>query len=236
MTTNDISPADSAGYERAGSDFIRDIIDEDLKTAKHGDRVATRFPPEPNGYLHIGHAKSICLNFGIAAQYHGTCNLRLDDTDPSGESLEYVESIINDVHWLGFDWDDRLFYASDYYRELYEFAEKLIRRWQGLRLRPEPRGDTGVSRHPHRTGQRKPVQKPYRRREPRPLQTDACGANSRTEPSAPREDRYGVTERCHARPCYLPHQTGRPLSHRHTNGSSTPCMTSPTVFPTTWRG
>jgi len=109
------------------TDFIRDIIDDDLKTGKHGDLVATRFPPEPNGYLHIGHAKSVCLNFGIAAQYKGTCNLRLDDTDPSGESLEYVGSIINDVHWLGFDWDDRLYYASDYFEQLYQFALQLIR-------------------------------------------------------------------------------------------------------------
>ncbi len=109
------------------TDFIREIIEDDLKTGKHGDRVATRFPPEPNGYLHIGHAKSVCLNFGIAAQYKGTCNLRLDDTDPSGESLEYVGSIINDVHWLGFDWEDRLFYASDYFEQLYQFALQLVK-------------------------------------------------------------------------------------------------------------
>jgi glutaminyl-tRNA synthetase len=109
------------------SDFIRDNIDEDLKKGKNHGRVATRFPPEPNGYLHIGHAKSICLNFGIAAQYAGTCNLRMDDTDPSGESLEFVDSIIKDVHWLGFDWDDRLFFASDYYELLYGYAVQLIK-------------------------------------------------------------------------------------------------------------
>ena len=109
------------------SDFIREIIDDDLKTNKNDGRVATRFPPEPNGYIHIGHAKSICLNFGIAAQYGGTCNLRFDDTDPSGESLEYVESIINDIHWLGFDWKDRMYYASDYFEQLYQFAVELIR-------------------------------------------------------------------------------------------------------------
>ena len=108
------------------SDFIRDIIDEDLKAGKHQGRVATRFPPEPNGYLHIGHAKSICLNFGIAGQYAGACNLRMDDTDPSGESMEYVDSIIRDVKWLGFDWEDRLYYASDYYEALYQYALKLI--------------------------------------------------------------------------------------------------------------
>ena len=109
------------------SDFIRDIIEEDLRINKHQGRVATRFPPEPNGYPHIGHAKSVCLNFGIAAQYRGTCNLRMDDTDPSGESMEYVNSIIRDVKWLGFDWDDRLYFASDYYEKLYQYAVQLIK-------------------------------------------------------------------------------------------------------------
>jgi glutaminyl-tRNA synthetase len=109
------------------SDFIRDIIDDDLKTNKNDGKVATRFPPEPNGYIHIGHAKSVCLNFGIAAQYQGTCNLRLDDTDPLGESMEFVESIIRDIRWLGFDWDDRLFYASDYFEKIYQFAVELIK-------------------------------------------------------------------------------------------------------------
>ena len=109
------------------SDFIRDIIDNDLKINKNDGRVATRFPPEPNGYIHIGHAKSVCLNFGIAAQYNGTCNLRLDDTDPAGESIEYVESIIRDIRWLGFDWGDRLYYASDYFEKLYQFALELIK-------------------------------------------------------------------------------------------------------------
>ena len=108
------------------TDFIRDIIEEHRQTGRFDGRVATRFPPEPNGYLHIGHAKSVCLNFGIAGQYGGTCNLRMDDTDPAGETMEYVESIIRDVKWLGFDWDDRLFYASDYYEQLYRYAEQLI--------------------------------------------------------------------------------------------------------------
>jgi len=108
-------------------DFIREIIDEDLKTNKFGGRVRTRFPPEPNGYLHIGHAKSICLNFGIARDYKGLCNLRFDDTNPTKEEVEYVESIKEDVRWLGFDWDDREYYASDYFGKLYEFALKLIK-------------------------------------------------------------------------------------------------------------
>ncbi len=113
---------------RPQTDFIREIIEEHIRTNRFQGRVATRFPPEPNGYLHIGHAKSICLNFGIAEQYGGTCNLRMDDTDPSGESQEYVDAIIHDVKWLGFDWGDCLYYASDYYEKLYEYAIKLIKK------------------------------------------------------------------------------------------------------------
>ncbi|MCC5465294.1 glutamine--tRNA ligase/YqeY domain fusion protein [Pelosinus baikalensis] len=109
------------------SNFIENIINEDLKNNKNNKRVHTRFPPEPNGYLHIGHAKSICLNFGIAQDYNGLCNLRFDDTNPSKEEVEYVESIQEDVKWLGFDWDDRMFYASDYFEQLYECAVQLIK-------------------------------------------------------------------------------------------------------------
>jgi len=110
----------------APSNFIRDIIEKDIKNNKNDGRIHTRFPPEPNGYLHIGHAKSICLNFGFAAEYGGLCNLRFDDTNPSKEEAEYVESIIEDVRWLGFDWCDRLYYASDYYEQLYNYAVQLI--------------------------------------------------------------------------------------------------------------
>ena len=106
--------------------FIRQIIDQDLQSGKFDSRVHTRFPPEPNGYLHIGHAKSICLNFGIARDYDGLCNLRFDDTNPHKENVEFVEAIKNDVKWLGFDWGDRLFYASDYFEQLYAFAVELI--------------------------------------------------------------------------------------------------------------
>lgn len=108
--------------------FIREIIAEDLKTNKWGGRVHTRFPPEPNGYLHIGHAKSICLNFGLAAEFGGLCNLRFDDTNPSKEEVEYVESIKQDVRWLGFDWEDRLFFASDYFEQMYQYAVQLIKK------------------------------------------------------------------------------------------------------------
>jgi glutaminyl-tRNA synthetase len=108
-------------------DFIRQMVVEDLKTNKWGGRVATRFPPEPNGYLHIGHAKSICLNFGIAAEFGGTCNLRFDDTNPEKEEQEYVDSIISDVRWLSWDWQDRLYFASDYFQQMYDYAVLLIK-------------------------------------------------------------------------------------------------------------
>ena len=108
------------------SNFIRTIIENDLASGKC-KKVVTRFPPEPNGYLHIGHAKSICLNFGLARDYGGVCHLRFDDTNPTKEDVEYVESIMEDVHWLGFDWQDKLFYASDYFDQLYEYAEMLIK-------------------------------------------------------------------------------------------------------------
>jgi glutaminyl-tRNA synthetase len=108
--------------------FIRNIIAEDLKANKNGGRVHTRFPPEPNGYLHIGHAKSICLNFGLAAESQGLCNLRFDDTNPSKESTEYIRSIKSDIKWLGFDWGDRLFYTSDYFEKLYRYAVQLIKK------------------------------------------------------------------------------------------------------------
>jgi glutaminyl-tRNA synthetase len=106
--------------------FIQEIIEEDIKNGKNGGRVHTRFPPEPNGFLHIGHAKSICLNFGLAAQYGGACNLRLDDTNPETEETAYVDAIKEDVRWLGFDWEDREFYASDYFGKFYEFAVDLV--------------------------------------------------------------------------------------------------------------
>ncbi len=108
-------------------DFVRTIVAEDCKTGKYGGKVMTRFPPEPNGYLHIGHAKSICLNFGIANEFGGKCNLRFDDTNPTKEDVEYVESIKEDIQWLGFSWEDREFYASDYFEQLYQWGEQLIR-------------------------------------------------------------------------------------------------------------
>lgn len=121
------APTNAGAAPAAPLDFIRQIVTDDLKAGRHGRRVHTRFPPEPNGYLHIGHAKSICLNFGVAAEFGGLCNLRLDDTNPTREDVEYVDAIRRDVRWLGFDWADREFYASDYFERIYECAVALIR-------------------------------------------------------------------------------------------------------------
>src|SRR5262249_54168973 len=115
-----------AAAPAAPADFIRAIVEHDNATGRHHGRVATRFPPEPNGYLHIGHAKAICLNFGVAEENRGSCNLRFDDTNPTKEDVEYVESIKEDVKWLGFQWSAEL-YASDYFERLYQFAAELIR-------------------------------------------------------------------------------------------------------------
>jgi len=129
MTPTNVTPTgpEGAAPPAGPSNFIRDIILDDLKTNKWGGRVHTRFPPEPNGYLHIGHAKSICLNFGLAQEFGGKTNLRFDDTNPEKEEQEYVDSIMENVRWLGFDWEDRCFYASDYFDQLYEWALQLIR-------------------------------------------------------------------------------------------------------------
>lgn len=148
------------GDSKVTVNFIQEIINQDKKTNKHNGRVHLRFPPEPNGYLHIGHAKSICLNFGLAAQNGGLCNLRFDDTNPSKEDVEYTDSIINDVRWLGFDWDDRLFYASDYFEKMYDYAAHLIKAGQAYvcDLNPEEiRKYRGSFKEPGR-------ESPYRKR------------------------------------------------------------------------
>src|SRR6476660_303894 len=125
--TTEHTEQDSSPAPAASSDFIRTIVADDRQSGKHGGRVATRFPPEPNGYLHIGHAKSICLNFGVAEENGGTCNLRFDDTNPAKEDVEYGDAIKEAGGWLGFKWD-ALYFASDYFERLYQFAGELIRR------------------------------------------------------------------------------------------------------------
>jgi glutaminyl-tRNA synthetase len=113
--------------DRKPLDFLRAMVARDMESGKYGGRVATRFPPEPNGYLHIGHTKAIWISYGIAQEYGGTFNLRFDDTNPTGEDQRYVDAIIEDIRWLGVDWQDRLYFASDYFEQLYEWGEQLIR-------------------------------------------------------------------------------------------------------------
>src|SRR5438067_7605242 len=127
MADKPAKPADADKPDAKSLNFIEEIVEEHTQTGRFGGRVHTRFPPEPNGYLHIGHAKSICLNYGLAVKYGGKFNLRYDDTNPTTEEQEYVDSIREDVRWLGADWEGREFYASDYFDQLYEWAEKLIR-------------------------------------------------------------------------------------------------------------
>jgi glutaminyl-tRNA synthetase len=184
------------------SDFIREIIDEDLRTNKNEGRVHTRFPPEPNGYLHIGHAKSICLNFGIAAQYGGLCNLRFDDTNPTKEEAEYVESMIRDIRWLGFDWEDRLFYASDYFEQLYEFAVKLIEKGKAFvddQTADQIRETRGTLTEPGKKS-------PYRNRSVEE-NLDALWRSPRRLARPSRQNRYGIRKFEHARSGDVPHPT-----------------------------
>ncbi len=165
-TTNHATetPAKAPSETPKASNFIRDIIVADLESNKFDGRVQTRFPPEPNGYLHLGHAKSTYLNFGLAAEFGGKTNLRFDDTNPEKEEQEYVDSIIRDVHWLGYEWDG-LYYASDYFDQLYEWAVQLIKAGQSVRLRSQRRGSAAVSRDPDRTRAGKPVSQSQRQGE-----------------------------------------------------------------------
>ncbi len=169
------------------SNFVRDIVDEHLRSGRF-DRVHTRFPPEPNGYLHIGHAKSLRLNFGLARDYDGLCNLRMDDTNPETEDIAYVDAIKEDVRWLGFDWEDREYYASDYYEKLYDFAVLLIEKGVAYVCDLTRRRGPRVPRHGDEARRRQPLPRPLRRREPRPLRPHAGRRVPRrlARPSGPR--------------------------------------------------
>ena len=147
---------DETAAREAGQDFIRDIVRADLDAGRT-KTVITRFPPEPNGYLHIGHAKSICLNFGVAKEFGGRCNLRFDDTNPTKEEQEYIDAIERDVRWLGFDWGKHLYHASDYFEQLYQLGRAPGPRAKSLCRRPEPGRDAQPSRHVDGARQEQPV-------------------------------------------------------------------------------
>ena len=174
----------------AGRDFIRDIVQADLDAGRVSE-VVTRFPPEPNGYLHIGHAKSICLNFGIAEEFGGRCHLRFDDTNPVKEEQEYIDAIERDVRWLGFDWGQHLYHASDYFEQLYNWAEDLIRAGLGLCRRPDTGRDAGEPRHADRAGQEQPVPRAQRGGKPRPVPPHAGRRIRERRARLARQDRHG---------------------------------------------
>ena len=174
----------------AGQDFIRDIVRADLASGRH-KAVVTRFPPEPNGYLHIGHAKSICLNFGIAEEFGGHCNLRFDDTNPTKEEQEYIDAIERDVRWLGFDWGEHLYSRLRLFRAALRLGRRSDPRRQGLCRRPDPGGDARQPRHADRARQEQPVPRPQRRGEPRSVPPHARRRVSERRARAARQDRHG---------------------------------------------
>ena len=198
----------------AGRDFIRDIVQADLSSKKHS-RIVTRFPPEPNGYLHIGHAKSIALNFGIAQEFAGKCHLRFDDTNPTKEEQEYIDSIQADVHWLGYDWGTDLYYASDYFERLYDWAEGLIKAGHAYvddqsqeEIRVKPRHADGAR-------QELAVPRPHGGRKPRPVPAHEGRRIPERHARAAREDRHGLRQHQPARPRAVSHPACRASAHRH---------------------
>ena len=185
------------------TDFIRDIVAADVRDGRV-ETVVTRFPPEPNGYLHIGHAKAICLNFGIAGEFGGRCHLRFDDTNPAKEEQEYIDAIEADVRWLGFDWGEHLHFASDYFEQLYDWAVDLVRTGKAYVDDLSADEIRAASRHAHRARPGQPVARPPGRREPRPVRADAGRRVPRRRAGPARPDRHGLAE----------HQPARPVLYR----------------------
>ena len=190
--------------------FLEEIIEESI--AKGETRVQTRFPPEPNGYLHIGHAKSICINFGLAKKYGGKCNLRFDDTNPVKEDVEYVDSIKRDIQWLGFDWAVER-YASDYFDQLYDWAIVLIKKRVGIRRRPDTGADPRKPRYGFRTGHSVAVARPLRGGKPRPVRPHEKRRIPRRGQGAARQDRHGAPQHALPRPDHVPHHPCRASPH-----------------------
>ena len=197
----------------AGRDFIRDIVQADLDTKKHKE-IVTRFPPEPNGYLHIGHAKSIALNFGIAQEFAGRCHLRFDDTNPTREEQEYIDSIQADVRWLGFDWGSNLFYASDYFERLYDWAEGLIRAGHAYVDDQSQEEIRHQARHADGAGPEQPVSRAIGRGKSRSVPPHESRRISEWRAGASRQDRHGVGQYQSARSRALSHPACHPSAHR----------------------
>ena len=209
-----MSMAAAEAIAEGGRDFIRDIVQADLDAKRHAT-VVTRFPPEPNGYLHIGHAKSICLNFGIAEEFGGRCHLRFDDTNPAKEEQEYIDAIEADVRWLGFDWGKNLFHASDYFERLYEWAEVLIKAGKAYvddQTPEQMRVNRGTLTEP---GKNSPFRDRTRGRKPRPVPPHEGRRVSQWRARAARQDRHGVRQHQPARSDALPHRQGAASAHRH---------------------
>ena len=193
---------------RENSNFIHDFIDKDLEDGVYSS-IQTRFPPEPNGYLHIGHAKAICINFGVKEKYKGVCNLRLDDTNPTKEDTEYVDAIKEDIQWLGFQWDN-LYYASDYFDFLFDCAIKLIKKGKAFvcELTPEE------MRAYRGTGQREPLPQPLRGGKPGPVYAHEQGRVPGGQQGAACQNRYELPQPEYEGPDHLSHYVRPPSPHR----------------------
>ena len=223
--------AQAPAAREAGQDFIRDIVRADLDAGRH-KAIVTRFPPEPNGYLHIGHAKSICLNFGVAQEFGGRCNLRFDDTNPTKEEQEYIDAIERDVRWLGFDWGKHLYHASDYFEQLYDWAEHLIRAGKAYvddQSQDEMRASRGTLTEP---GKNSPFRDRARGREPGPVPPHARRRVPQRRPRAARQDRHGLGQHQPARSRALPHPARRRTRARARTGASIRATTTRTASPT----
>ena len=241
------------------TNFIRNAIDADLAAGKYASRtwggrpglaaahagappdpakIRTRFPPEPNGYLHFGHAKSICLNFGLARDYGGVCHMRFDDTNPEKEEQEYVDSILDAVRWLGFGWSangtEHLYYASDYFDAMYQAAEYLVTLGPRLRRRAERRGAARHARHAHRARPGQPLARPPGGRVARAPARNARRQARRRQHGAARENRHDLAQHQPARPGDLPHQARARITAPATNGASIRCTPTPTRSRTRW--
>jgi glutaminyl-tRNA synthetase len=205
--------SENTGENKTPANFIHAMIEEDIRNGKNGGRVHTRFPPEPNGYLHIGHAKSICLNFGTALKYNGKCNLRFDDTNPVKEDVEYVDSIRYDVHWLGFDWRDVSFTPPIISRCCMNLPKADSER-EGLCMRPDGRTDCRTERNAYPSGSGKPLPQPHTGRKSGPFPQNESRRIPRRQPGTPGQNRYGFAQYAHARSHSLPHHPHRASPHR----------------------